>query len=408
MNTNKTNTQCPINNFVLDLDSNCPECGKPIHLHVKQNAHTYLGVPLSDDEQPAAYPAVRHAAPVAVNKRKQRNLADLKAAGIPTDGLFALNIGGVPCIGKSIDGVITPLEDDDPIFAGLKEQIERGGRLFEKHLFRQHITAILMKTEFIGHWYRSYNGEWSQYSKAEGLHKWLKNHRYEYQWKMITKELQVHVWMKRNGDAENFTERNLFFNKALAEQIMKNYIEQLTAKWEDLRIRHHQGTPYRRMPGNIDVYDCDFDDVKEQLRKNLDKIAAAKTESDLYLAVRDCRIVNIPSGSCAGEHVIKLHYAKMCREFMDAYKGYGAYSSMKNLIQFSNLRWHDEVDNELSEGDSLEHIWNEALDCVEHGQGYRLLGMFKQLINDNDVDPIEMVKGWRKDAEERKAEANKQ
>lgn len=234
--TKKSNVNKNMNNN--DTKVMCPVCGTEFaigeHEHKVKNA-TVIG---ADSGMGTVY--------LPVSKRGEA----LRAAGIDISKYFSIQIpgGGEQLMQKTDDGRAVPVTDDDPII----KTILGGGTVPNRKLFRRWV----MSQVFHGLTYKDY------YGRELGFTQWLRNHGYEYQWEMLVEELRVQARLYENGDMENFSARNRWFDKTLAVTMAKDYIEQLRKDAERRKQHKCKGVPYiyinrSRFPKGIFVADIE-------------------------------------------------------------------------------------------------------------------------------------------------------
>lgn len=293
-------------------------------------------------------------------KRAQERLAALKAAGIDTSNLFAM---GEQMIVRVEDGVPSEVKDDDPIFNG----IFNSETIPDRRLFRR--------------WVLSQTFHMLRYGYTEALH--LKG--YEYQWRMLEEELRVQDKLSRK-DHENFEKRNTFFNKDVVIGMCGQYLKDIKAYLEGLKVKKCKGVPYKTIYGrNVFVSDIDKK-VVVPINNAIAKVVGARTPHTLYIAVNLLNKIRVPMHSDT----------KQIPAWVDAYKAAGAYYSMENLIRFHGMRLHDSR-IELNEKESLSYLDTISEKC----KGYWLLGMLKKELKLNHIDIDRKFKEWSA-AKERK------
>ena len=84
-----------------------------------------------------------------------------------------------------------------------------------------------------------------------------------------------------------------------------------------------------------------------------------------------------------------------CKEWVDAYKGSGAYFTMQNLIRFHNCIAIDDSGKMLDKYQSLNFISLKA-EMYRAGEGWRLLAVLKKMLDDNDINIRKKVAEWRR------------
>ncbi|MBP5425024.1 MAG: ubiquitin carboxyl-hydrolase [Prevotella sp.] len=294
-----------------------------------------------------------------VNKRGEA----LKAAGIDPNKYFSIQIpgGGEQLMMKTDDGRAVPVSSDDPVI----KAILGGGTVPNKNLFRRWV----MSQVFHG------------LQNRGGFTEWLRWHGYDYQWEMLVEELRVQAKLY-GKDMENFNARNRWFNKKLAAVMADDYVLQLGKDANSRPTHKCKGVPYIK-------YDCQnifVADIEKKLlwpmRDLLRAITMVKTPQKLYEAVRDF-------WKAAPKRTTNF---SQCADWKDAYKGMGGYATMQNLLRFHGCAFpkdNDFYERGLSGLQMLES-------AAEHyrGEGWRLFGLMKQMIDENGIDIEAKMRQW--------------
>ncbi|KAB4677032.1 ubiquitin carboxyl-hydrolase, partial [Bacteroides thetaiotaomicron] len=209
-------------------------------------------------------------------KAKER-IEALKKAGVDVSELFAMqSADGLEFIASKRDGVISILEEDDPIFQAIIIQ----GTIPNRQLFRRWVMAQMFRIIYIT---TNTHGAY----KPIGVSEVIRNMGYEYQWKMLNNELYAQHKMMQNGDVDNFRDRNRWFNKRVVLDMAKDYIEKLKKRFEKLKLRKCKGVPYKRINGqNIFVDDFDKKVIKPLLFA-VHKIQHAENTYELWHSVQE-------------------------------------------------------------------------------------------------------------------------
>jgi hypothetical protein len=118
-----------------------------------------------------------------------------------------------------------------------------------------------------------------------------------------------------------------------------------------------------------------------QIESRINLIRKAKNDKELYEAVRqynDERVTNDPhfreDWSCGLE---------LADEFINAYVGDGAYSSMMTMVKYLGLRYKDDSGNELDRDECIHGIVNKVFDSGFDGA--ELLDFCKEKFFDSGV-----------------------
>ena len=307
-------------------------------------------------------------------KAKER-IEALKKAGVDVSELFAMqSADGLEFIASKRDGVINILKEDDPIFQAIVIQ----GTIPNRQLFRRWVMAQMFRIIYIAtHTHGAY--------KPIGVSEVIRSMGYEYQWKMLNNELYAQHKMMQNGDVDNFRDRNRWFNKRVVLDMAKDYIEKLKKRFEKLKLRKCKGVPYKRINGqNIFVDDFDKKVIKPLLFA-VHKIQHAENTYELWHSVQEFN-----------KRRIKMHWGTpQNAAWLDAYKGAGAFFTMQNMIRFHNCVIIDDNGKTLSKNASLAFL-NKKAKLYENREGWRLIGMLKKMLDDNNIDVVAKMKEWRK------------
>ncbi len=304
-------------------------------------------------------------------KTAQQRIEALRAAGVDVSHLFAMTgANGGECIASNADGNLRILQDDDPIF----EYIVTAGTVNNKHLFRRWVMAQMfhMLTE------KDYHG------RVRGFTDALHRRGYDYTWTMVVKELYAQMKMWQNGDKENFAIRHLFFNANVVGAMARFDIAELRKAVATRKIKKCKGVPYVTLQrGNYFVADLEKK-VFAPLEKLADDIARAKNITALYYATRayDTAKFNVKWDT------------PQCPKWVDAYKGAGAYYTLQNMIRFHKCYLWDERNKRLTKEQSLYRL--DQLAEEYKNEGWRLLGVLKKALKDNNVDIEQKIASWRK------------
>lgn len=286
----------------------------------------------------------------------------LRAAGIDTSKYFSISLptGGEQLM-KMTDGKAVPVTDDDPIMAAIVKQ----GTVPNRSLFRRWVMSQVF------HGLKS----------RGGFSHWLKWHGYKYQWEMLIEELRVQAKLY-GKDMDNFTARNRWFNFVLVVKMATDYIEQLRKDVQE-RPRHKcKGVPYVTI-NHKHYFVSDIDKKLIQPLRRLIWQFDEKNPQRFYEAVRDFWRAT-PGGS---------HNYDQCAAWKDAYKGMGAYATMQNLLRFHGCTFPKDNDFYSRRLTGLQMLENAANTYAE-GEGWRLFGLMKQMLDENGIDIDAKMKEW--------------
>ena len=316
--------------------------------------------------------------------KAQMRLEALKAAGVDVSKYFPL---GDDQLVKIENGAAVPVDMDDSTIDAVGKKIVEGGYVSNWKLFRRWVMSQMF------HMLRNMKEDGKSFNEV------LQKKGYEYQWRMLENELYAQMKMCDHKDYENLKARNRWFNGCVAHDMTIDYINKLRSYIDDKCIyttkkdkdgnkkktyKHTcKGDPYIRLQ-NEDIFVADLErKVYTPLRNLANKMGAATTYKELYDAVRE---FNKNRKHLAWE-------TKMSDAFINAYKGSGSYYTMRNLIMFHGARFM-KGGRKMSEANSLKELESKAKLYDE--EGWRMLGVLKQLISESNIDIQGKINEWKK------------
>lgn len=324
-------------------------------------------------------------ATAATKKTKaQMRLEALKAAGVDVSKYFPL---GDDQLIKIENGAAVPVDMDDATIDAVGKKIVEGGYVSNWKLFRRWVMSQMF------HMLRQMETDKLTFNEV------LQRKGYEYQWRMLENELYAQVKMSEHGDFDNAGARSRWFNGDVASDMVTDYISKLRKYVDDNLIynvkkdkdgnekkayKHTcKGNPYVRLQ-NKDIFVADLErKVYTPLRDLANEMAAVPTYKQLYDAVHKFN-----------KNRKHLEWnTKQADAFIDAYKGSGSYYTMRNLIMFHGARFL-KGGRKMSEAASLKELESKAKSY--DGQGWRMLGVLKQLIKESGIDIQGKINEWFK------------
>lgn len=355
----------------------CPTCGT--EFAIPETTHVAVGIVVGADSglgtiYPETTGATHAPVPSAQSQKKAaEKIEALRKAGVNVDNLFSMKgASGQEIIARMENGNLSVVPDNDPIFAAIMGR----GTVPNRRLFRRWVMAqVFHMLNF-----KSYRGNNTGFIAA------LENKGYKYQWKMVLEEMRVQAKLATE-DPENFALRNRWFNDDRIMQMANDYMEQLAAHINKLKVRHCKGVPYVKL-GGANVFTADIQTkVLNPIAKTMLKIGEADSPRKLYYAVR--------SFVSTIQHWWFTNDARMAQAFKDAYKGSGAYFTMKNLILFHDASFRNGC-IKLGQKKSLTMLENKANEYAASQEGWRLFGVMKKLIADSGINIEKKMAEWRK------------
>nr|DAS68885.1 MAG TPA: hypothetical protein [Caudoviricetes sp.] len=305
----------------------------------------------------------------SITSAKER-IEALKNAGVDVSNLFAMTgANGGDFIASNRNGNLEILSDDDPIF----QYLATSGTVPNRKLFRRWVMAQMF------HMLSVKNGATNE---PIGFTNILHRRGYEYSWKQLQDELYAQVKMHQHDDIENFIDRNHFFNKHVAYAMAMHYIKELKKIVNNKKVKKCKGVPYVTIGGRH-IFKTD---VHKKLYSPLLNLAWAINSSQnpeaLFYAVQNFN-----------KQREKLNWnTPQCPKWVDSYKGAGAYFTLQNMIRFHGcFLWNDE-NQRLSKSQSLVFLDQKAGTYAQ--EGWRLLGLLKKAITDNNIEIEAKVASW--------------
>lgn len=300
--------------------------------------------------------------------KAEAKIEALRQAGVDTTNLFAIcGMGGDKVIGRFSEGKFEVVPDNDPIY----KAICKGGTIPDRRLFRRWIMAQVFHMLTV----KEYGAK-----NPMGFTKALQRKGYRYQWEMVVEEMRVQTKLY-GKDTENFVEHNRWFNKDVVVSMAKDYIKVLKKVIKKLPIKKCKNLPYIRLYGtNIFTEDVPAK-VYAPLTKAVEEIEKASTPENLYKAAYGFfRRV---------KKTYLMYDFPQSRAFKDAYKGAGAFYTLKNLILF-----HGCVFPTMNQEASMAYL--NYLVQPKDFEGYRLFGVLKEFLTTNHIDIEAKQREWQK------------
>lgn len=323
-------------------------------------------------------------ATAATKKTKaQMRLEALKAAGVDVSKYFPL---GDDQLIKIENGAAVPVDMDDATIDSVGKQIVEGGYVSNWKLFRRWVMSQMF------HMLRDMDKNGRTFNDV------LQHKGYEYQWRMLENELYAQMKMASHGDHENAGARNRWFGGFVAADMAYDYIKKLR-KYVDNNLIYKvkkdahgnvkktykhtcKGNPYVRLQ-NDDIFVAD---LEKKVYAPLGNLARKMYDSNTYKEVYDA----VHEFNKKRKHL--AWDTKQADAFITAYKGSGSYYTMRNLIMFHGARFMKNG-RKMSETDSLKELESKA--NLYDEEGWRMLGVLKQLIKDNNISVQGKILEWK-------------
>lgn len=327
--------------------------------------------------------------PAQKKTKAEKRMDTLRALGYDMSKYFTL---GDEQVVEIKDGKAVPVDfvqiapDEDDV---VEKKLVEGGYVNNWKLFRRWVMSQMF------HMLR----DMEKYGKS--FNEVLQRKGYEYQWRMLENEIYAQMKMQKHGDSDNAKMRNMWFNGDVASDMAADYISKLKAYVENNLIyrvdkktglldkEHYNhtchGLPYVRI-NNKNIFVADLQKkVYAPLYEMASTMCSTASYEVLYRTIKNFNKVR--------KHL--YWNTKQSNDFINAYKGSGSYFTMRNLIMFHGVRFR--IGGKFtSEAQSLKHLDILAKDCVDHNEGWRMLGILKELISESGISIQGKIDEWNK------------
>lgn len=360
----------------------CPKCGA--QFAIAEQTHVATGVVIGKDAglgtiHPEVVgqdkPASEQPASKLPSKASER-IEALRAAGVDVSGFFAMTgANGGESVAALKEGKLTILSDDDPIYDAIIE----GGDVYNWKLARRWVMSQMfhMLANEGGKKYGMYKRSITDQIRRKG---------YDYMWKQMEEELHAQMKMHKNGDMENFNDRNHWFNADVVYAMLEDYRYQLHLYIKhECKVKKCEGRLYKRICGK-NVYEFD---IEREIFKPIDElkkvVKGLNSPVVLYQLVRRFN---------REMRLTRTWNPRQSAAWLDAYKGAGAFFTMQNLIRYHKCRFVDCFGNVMSKDSSYCELRSKAKEYK--GEGWRMIGLLRQFLEDNGIDIEKKMAEWRK------------
>ena len=272
---------------------------------------------------------------------------------------LSINENGEYIVMNSNANTITVTKENDPIL----NQIIADGYVRNTRLHRRFVMAQMFQMLN----YTSWDGIDS------GYHACL-NRRYGYNYtlKMMLEEVRV-LSKLETRDKETFNERVHFFDRNTIAAVIEDYLVELKNYVENLPVKKCKGVPYKKVKGN-NIFVADLDKkLYQPVKAYASRVKYVADYNEVYHVLCDFM-----------KNMVKLPYnTKKSKAWIDAYKGEGAFYTLKNLVMFHGctITTVDGIDYGINSMAYLNSVLREY-----KGEGWRMFALMKKVIKDNNFD----------------------
>lgn len=270
--------------------------------------------------------------------------------------------------GVNVDKFHLDLNGDEIQISNIAQGVVEDRQVGNDKLFRRWVMAQTFKMLYEPSWN-------SQTKKHEtGWDNYLRNkYDYKYQFDMMLEELRV-LNKLENKDNGEFVERAHFFNKYVVVDTCEHYLRHFNSyvmknmdkKTKTVKLESKYGT----------VGADGFADIVCTLKLIIEDMKSADNYAELYTYLK--KFI---------KKMNKLPYnTAKCPAWKDAFKGSGAFYTLKNMILFHNCL----LRNCATKQESLELL----IDCLEYykGEYWRFHYMLLDTIEFNNFDLRESIR----------------
>ena len=295
---------------------------------------------------------------------KNERMEKLNNAGINTNKYFTLDLPNGISAGSKIHVVI---ENGVPVIKNdtIASQIIEDGYVRNTKLHRRFVMAQMFKMLS----YKSFNG------REQGYTACLNRYSIKYAFDMMLEEVRVLSKLEER-DMETFNERSKFFTKDVIIETMEDYIVKLKAHINASHTYKCKGVDYKKVKGK-DIFVADlWKKVYQPLESCVWNVKRANNYKVIYSILRAfmSKMVKLP------------HDTVKCKAWVDAYKGEGAYYTLKNLIMFHHCGVDgSEINCRKLYGAAAMSVLNRKLNEYQ-GQGWRMFAFMNKVIDDNNFN----------------------
>lgn len=317
-----------------------------------------------------------------MKNNKEVRMEKLQAAGVNTDKYFNINLANIPVdapVKITINGVeynlspsnINPeqvhefnnapwINDEDQVASQIIEDgYVRNTKLHRRWVMAQ--TFNMLNSSSYNHKTHNYEKGWDAYVRN--------NLSYMYQFEMTLEELKV-LSKLEDRDHETFEERRNFFTREVVVELCNSYLRQLRKYINNQKVRTCHGEPYVKLSkyGNVFVKDLNSK-VYNPLQAALTSVNVCRNYTELYNAF-----------SLFVSLISKLpNKTAKCPQWKDAFKGSGAFYTLKNMIMFHGITFE-----ERDRDESLMDLDDRLFDYK--GDYWKFHMLLKQVIADNNFN----------------------
>lgn len=209
---------------------------------------------------------------------------------------------------------------------------------------------------------------------SDNYNNYLKNmYSYKYTLTMLLDEINV-LSKLEISDKESFEERRKFFNYNVVIEVLEDYMIKLSNYIKSLPIKRCKRIPYKTINGK-NIFCADIDKkVFLPIREAVNCIRKSNTYHTMYQRLQ--RFMRV---------MVKLpHETPKSRMWVDAYKGAGAFYTLKNLIMHHGCVIHTDRNKKMNQSESMAYLNQKLIEYQD--DGWRMFALMKKVIVDNNFN----------------------
>lgn len=300
---------------------------------------------------------------------KKERMEKMNAMGIDTGKFFTVNFpeglkpGSKITLSVNENGEYT-FEDMNKINDPILNQIIEDGYVRNTKLHRRFVMAQMF------HMFNYVSND----GRDKGYNDCLRRcYGYKYTIDMMIEEARVLSKLEVR-DKETFEERVHFFDRRTIAAVLEDYVVELKDYVDKLPVKNCQGVPYKRVK-NTNIFVAHLNKkLYAPIESYARQVLIARNYNEIYRILCNFK-----------RNMVKLPYdTKKSKAWIDAYKGEGAYYTLKNLVMFHDCGIKTDKFEVLFNTSAVTFL-DEKLDEYK-GEGWRMFALMKKVIADNNFD----------------------
>lgn len=278
-------------------------------------------------------------------------------------------------------------------------KIKENGDIFDIRQYHRFVTAHLL---------RMGRKEGVYWFDKEEFNKNLKELGVMYSWRETADRIHAISMAENNGDTDCVFEDSVFYNKHLLIFMLNDLKNQMHKFEESVIMKTYKGKKYIKFVMRLlypegkcnpkGTFYEDFVKIHDLIESYIEEIYACTDFKSLDKAFR--KIVNaIPNLDKMNRQLkFKGNFQfKQSQAWKRAYKGFGAYFTMKNLVMGKyGLKYMDVKTQEMLSGKNAKIALRERLeDFTINAEQYKLMGELRYFFSYNNFNFHKVIEEWK-------------